>query len=297
MTDAQGATGMIDWRRIREQLANAYRRRRKARLLKRAERAVARFPSTARKAASGLAGPLIVSLTSYPPRFPALARTLKSLLDQDIRADRTILWLAHVDIPALPADVRALEAHGLEIRGCTDLLSYKKLILALQAFPDAFIVTADDDAYYAPDWLGQLVEAYRSGPPAVIGGRAHLARFGADGALLPYAAWELDTRATEATAPATALFPTGCGGILYPPGSLAPQVADEAVFMDLCRHGDDIWFFFMQRLIGTRQRKIPGLFRQVSWEESQDVGLFHENVVGGRNDSQIRNLEARFGRI
>jgi len=103
--------------------------------------------------AHNLGSELIVSLTSHPPRFPTLHLTLGCLLDQSFRADRVILWIAHDDMALLPAAVRKLERRGLEIRACDDIRSYKKLVPALEAFPHAFIVTADDDLELAPDWL------------------------------------------------------------------------------------------------------------------------------------------------
>src|SRR3954466_7969070 len=80
-----------------------------------AERAVAHFSRTSGRP-HRLPGELIVSLTSYPPRYPTLAKTLKSLLAQDVWADRTILWLEEKDVSALPDDVRALTEVGLEVR-------------------------------------------------------------------------------------------------------------------------------------------------------------------------------------
>lgn len=273
-----------------------YWRLRQARVwLRRAERAVARFPAVRTRRPSPLPGPLIVSLTSYPPRFASLHLTLKSLLDQDIAADRTILWIAEADLGALPESVRALERFGLEIRGCADLLSYKKLIPCLAAFPDAFVVTADDDAYYPPGWLARLVAGYRAGDPAVIAGRAHLARFAGDGLALPYADWRFDTQRTTAGEPRTAIFPTGAGGILYPPRCFAPEVMDERTFLELCAHGDDIWFFTMQRRAGTGQRRAKGSSRLVVWDASQESALWLDNIEAGRNDRQIAGVEARFG--
>lgn len=261
---------------------------------RRAERAVRRFPLVRKPASSGLPGELVVSLTSYPPRFPVLAMTVKSLLDQTV-AHRTILWIANKDLPALPDDVRALERHGLEIRGCEDLLSYKKLIPCLAAFPDAFIVTADDDVYYPRHWLKQLVASYDPSDPAVVAGRAHLLRWRDDGSALPYTEWEFDTPRTRATEPRTALFPTGCGGVLYPPRSLPPEVMDESAFLELCRHGDDIWFFHMQRAAGMKQVKVAKPFRLVSWDSSQDSALWLSNLSQGQNDVQIRAVEQRYG--
>ena len=135
--------------RIRTWLGEQRRRQR----LRRAQRAVSRFPTVTGRKPHELGAPLIVTLTSYPPRFPTLGATLRSLLDQTVQADRTILWLAEQDLALLPDDVIVLKDFGLEIRTCADLRSYKKLIPALQAFPDAWFATADDDVYYRPDWL------------------------------------------------------------------------------------------------------------------------------------------------
>ena len=52
---------------------------------------------------------------------------------------------------------------GLEIRECDNLRSFKKLVPALQTFPNAFIVTADDDLYFAPNWLETLATAAEAG--------------------------------------------------------------------------------------------------------------------------------------
>jgi hypothetical protein len=69
---------------------------------------------------------LIVSLTSYPRRFPILDFAIRSLLNQTVRPDRVILWLAEDDVTYLPSAVRRLA--GLEIRTCRDLRSFKKLV-------------------------------------------------------------------------------------------------------------------------------------------------------------------------
>jgi hypothetical protein len=271
-------------------------RRRARRLLRQAQRAVARFPVVRERRRHGLATLLVVSLTSYPERFPTLAATIRSLIDQSVRPDRTILWIAHADLDAVPADVRALEAHGLEIRGCRELRSYKKLLPALAAFPDACHVTADDDLYYPPDWLERFVAAVDPDRPAVIAMRAHLARIGAGGRLQPYGSWQLAT-ANLGDAEDGLLFPTGVAGILYPPGALAEEVHDEATFMHLCPRADDVWFFWMARRRGTEQTRVPGGFDLVVWPSSQAVGLLNDNMFGGGNDRQIRAVEDAIGPV
>ena len=144
-----------------------------------------------------LPAPLIVSLTSYPPRFATLALTLQSLLRQSVRADRTILWIAHADMPLLPKGVIDLRAAGLEIRTTDDVRSYKKILPSLDAFPEAFICTADDDVYYWPTWLEELVKEHLSEGPEMAGRlvtcyRAHEISRDAQGRFLPYKEWAQD---------------------------------------------------------------------------------------------------------
>lgn len=265
--------------------------------LYRAQLAVRRFPMVTARRPHGLDAPLIVSLTSYPARYQTLAATLKSLLDQRMAADRTILWIAHGDRAALPAAVTRLTAAGLEIRDCDDLRSYKKLVPALAAFPGAYIVTADDDVYYPPDWLEGLVAPVRIDKRAVVAGRVHLMRCDGDGLATPYASWELATSRRAPPSADTRLFPTGVGGILYPPDAFDAEVMNRALFERLCPVGDDIWFFWMARRGGMTQVPAARPFELTTWRRSQDAALYLDNLHGDGNDVQIRAMEQHFGPV
>lgn len=265
------------------------------RLLAAAERAVGRFPTISERRPHGLPGELIVSLTSYPARFPTLAKTLKTLLDQTVAADRTILWLGHGDRDRLPPEVLALQAHGLEIRDCDDLRSFTKIIPALEAFPDAFILTVDDDAAYDPTLIETLARGYDHAAPAIIARRVHLAQFGEGGRLTRYLSWSLNVADAADRDAAHVLFLTGVGGVLYPPRSLHPMVLDRARFGRLCPHGDDIWLFWMARRAGTPVRRVGDVRPVVNWSGSQGVSLMEANLGRDRNDEQIRAVEAELG--
>lgn len=274
-----------------------YRQRRSVRHLKTATAAIAAFPKNRRRRHSGLPGELIISLTSYPPRFPTLAATLKSLLDQRLQADRVILWVSEDDMSELPPDVLELCHHGLTISPCTDIKSYKKLVPALRDFPDAFLVTADDDIYYPPNWLEILVGCVDVDRPEIIGTRAHVAVIDQDGSPLPYTRWIMETKATVVSDPGQALFLTGIGGVLYPPRCLHDDATRQDLFMHLCPRGDDIWFFAMSELAGTPRRRAATFVPLAPWPASQDVGLFHENVAGSGNDRQLRNVIDAYGAL
>ncbi len=278
-------------------LSLIYREIRSRILLRKALASVKRFPIVTPQAKHGLPAPLYVTLTSYPPRFPDLGKTLRSLLDQNMPADAVQLWIAHDDLSALPDDVRALEEAGLEIKPCDDLRSYKKLIPALKENPDCFYVTADDDVYYPPEWLAGLVATAKKYPGHVIATRSHMAHRDEAGMLAPYATWELAASQTQNRDDGRVLFPTGVGGILYPPSCFADEVLNQELFMKLCPRGDDIWFFWMARKAGTQHRRTHDHFDIIDWPDTQDIALAAQNLYSDGNDSQIRAMETHFGPV
>jgi hypothetical protein len=240
---------------------------------------------------------LVVSLTSYPPRFGTLSLTLHSLLRQTVKPDRTVLWIAHADIPLLPKEVTDLRATGLEIRATEDMKSYKKIIPALDAFPDAFVCTADDDVYYWPTWLeklveGQLADGKRTTERVVTCYRAHEIALDAKGRFQPYKQWRQDAAKRETS---KLLFPTGMGGVLYPPGTLTHRADDREAAFTLCSHNDDIWLYWIGRRNGATY-KIVGRRREfVPWPRSQVQSLWYGNFELGGNDDQIRKMAERYG--
>jgi hypothetical protein len=239
--------------------------------------------------AHGLSGELIVSLTSYPARFGSLHLTLACLLDQSVKADRTILWIAHQDMGKLPSEVRNLKTRGLEIRACDDLRSFKKLIPTLEAFPDAFIATADDDVYYPRNWLETLVGGVRDG--VITCYRAHRILRTADGKLAPYSMWANDVQDRRARQPSIDLLPTGAGGILYPPHSFDQRVTDGSLYERHCPDGDDLWFYWCARLADTQHMKVGPRLRLVTWKGSQLTSLWDSNETGG-NDRATAALQS-----
>lgn len=247
-----------------------------------------RWPLRRKGRPHGLPSDLVVSLTSYPARFPTLHLTLRCLLSQTIAPDRVILWVTLEDAKHLPKSVNELKLHGLEIRFCKDIRSYKKIVPALLAFPAAYIVTADDDVYYSKRWLEQLVE--KAGERTVVCHRGHAVALNERGRIEPYSEWSFDVAGQSEM-----LFPTGVGGVLYGPKSLSPEATDEETFTSLCPQGDDIWLFWMGRRAGSTYVKTLNHWTELSWRGSQTSALHLTNVGTGRNDEQIRKITERYG--
>lgn len=265
--------------------------RRMAQALARLER----FPRHPDAPRHTLPAQLIISLTSYPARFPTLHLTLKSILDQTVRPDLVVLWLAHEDVAALPAEVGALEGDRFEVRPCDDLRNFKKILPALAAFPDAFILICDDDTYYPNDWLQRLVDAYDPRERSILCHRAHRLTYTPEGEVAPYREWQRNVADAASAMPSDDLLATGNGGVLYPPGSLPPQTADLDLIRKLSETSDDIWLFFMRRQANWLAKRVPGRKSNfVDWPGTQTQALwtFHRT---GKKDEHIQDMSRHFG--
>lgn len=251
------------------------------------------FPLNPHSLRHDLPSELIVSLTSYPARFSTLDKTLRSLLDQTIRPDRTLLWLGRGNIAKLPSSVLSLKAHGLTILECEDIRSHTKLVPTLEQFPEAFIITADDDVYYWPDWLAGLVEAFDPHHPSLCAYNIKRITLNAAGTPLPYQLWPTITD-LHSTLPARDLFPLGNCGILYPPTALGARAVDRDMLLHLAPHCDDSWFFFNWHAAGWKVRRVPREFPMLTWP---DVGgnAMTRFIATGDKDRDIAALTEYFG--
>jgi len=238
-----------------------------------------------------LPGHLVVSLTSYAKRFPTLELTLRRVLQQSVQPDETVLWVSLEDRELLPAGVLALQRHGLTIRTTPDICSYKKIIPALEHYPESFVITLDDDLAYPLDVIEPLVTHYQN-PDEVLCRRAHRVTLDEKCNPLPYNQWCFEIVEEDG---GPGIFATGGAGALYPPHSLAPEVRDESIFATLAPLADDVWLFWMEWLAGTKVRRVGPRYRLQPWPGCQEQGLWvTHNSIGG-NDRVIAALTARYG--
>lgn len=236
-----------------------------------------------------------VSLTSYGRRVSAvLPYTIISLLRQTYKPDRIVLWLDddHWNDDNLPVSLKRLKSYGLTIRYCKDIKSYKKLIPSLETFPEDIIITFDDDVYYKKDVVERLVRAYLHDPRHVYAHRVHRLCFSSRGHLLPYNEWEEEVSNISGTD----LLPTGVGGCLYKYSMFHEDICRVDLFMQLAPKADDVWFYFMSLLKGTKRIALPDngsiyipldVFYQFFHKDSS---LSNINCKESQNDSQIREV-------
>ncbi|RUO65115.1 hypothetical protein SAMN06297229_1521 [Pseudidiomarina planktonica] len=238
--------------------------------------------------------PLMINLTSFPARFETLHLTLKSLLLQNTNFDRLNLWLFEPDINKLPQQVLELQNYGLSVMPVpTDTRSYKKLIPALNEFPNAFHVTADDDIYYRENWLHALTSEYQGNDNEILCWRAHrIKKDKKTNQVLPYRKWEPKT---EVRGPDPLLFFTSGAGVLFPPGSLGEQAKDQTLATKLAPYADDLWWYTMARVNNCSIRRVGNNPKLITWKGSKGESLwtFNKQESGG-NDQQLAQLNAHF---
>lgn len=247
---------------------------------------------------------IIVSLTSFPDRIYDIHYCLYSLLTQDLKPDKVILWLAEEQFPNkeddLTDEVINLKKNGLIIKWCNDIKPYKKLIPVLKEYPEDFIVTADDDIFYPKCWLKNIWEQHLKTPDAIISSRARKINFTSEGLIDEYKNWNLINSYAE---PSYLNFPTGAGGTLYCPDSLCDKVHDEKLFLDLCPNGDDIWFWAMAVLNKSKIVVVQKPLNDLIYINlARQRGILNEITLwssnkDGKNDIQIQNVINQFPEI
>ena len=233
--------------------------------------------------------PLIISITTFGKRINKVYLCIETLLRQTVKPDYIILWLSNnLRNEKLPSSLIRLIKRGLIIKFCNDIGPYKKIIYTLKENRFSIIVTADDDVFYPSNWLQLLYEAYLKDPQYIYCHRAHLINKKSDGTIANYDDW--DYLSQGIIGPSLRLFPTGVGGVLYPPGSLHDEVHNEEIFMKLSPYNDDIWLKAMSLLNGVPCKKIAAYFDEFTTiRGTQSEALFIQNALNNKNDKQLKS--------
>jgi hypothetical protein len=239
------------------------------------------------------AADVIVSLTSYGGRIHDVYLAIESLMQQTVKPNKIILSLAENEfsLENIPQALKNLHKRGLTINFCEDIKSYKKLIPVLKKYPDDIIITTDDDVIYQHDFVENLLYSYRNNPELIHFCRGHRITFKNDKKLENYGKWEMRIKDNEVN---KLNFPTGVGGVLYPPKVLYKDVTDEKKFMSLAPFADDVWFKAMSLLQGTLSKK--SFTRSSSGEDyiemngeiQNETALWKSNNTQNKNDEQIK---------
>lgn len=242
---------------------------------------------------------IVVSFTSFPARIGYVWMTAFTLLNQTVKPDHLILWLSQEQFPtmdAVPDSLKRLQKFGLEIELCGDLRSHKKYFYALQKYPDAVLVTADDDILYPSEWLEKILEKHREYPDVICCNWAHRITF-TDGSVNPYEEWE-KCISDGANEPSHRTVQIGYAGVLYPPGALDARVLDREAIEQMCLSADDLWLKAMAYMNGTKvicvNNNPTKLFDILAAQKS---ALYKVNVGQDLNNVALKNILGSFDEL
>lgn len=240
----------------------------------------------------------IVSLTSMPSRIDNLHYVLLSILSGNWLPEAIILSLSSSEMAIMNKKIekshfytQLVNLNFLIVQEVQDFKSFKKIIFTLDKYPNYNIIICDDDVLYPKFWLKSLIKSHEShSENTVIAHRVHEIKFDESSSTIkPYSEWQINT---DKLGPSNFLFPTGVGGVLYPPGSLRELARDSKLFLNLCPNADDIWFWLCALNNGYKILNTDKTFNSKDFLEipnSQIHSLHSSNVHENKNDEQLKN--------
>jgi len=246
---------------------------------------------------------LVASVTTLPSRLNLIHYAIESIFAQTIKPEKIILWITDDTDRNLvqTEELQNLQSRGLEIRFVKDVGPHTKLFYALRSYPDASIMTFDDDIVYPINMIQTLFMQHLRFPKAVIGNWVRELAFDngkvmgiRKGQLLtpPNLYKDLEQAKRFEPKPSLAGFPYGTSGVLYPPKALHSRVFEIDTFKKLCPKEDDIWFRAMGILNNTPVVPTNLGINPVHHclTGSQVEALRHDNHGEAQNIEQMRKV-------
>ncbi|PMB36851.1 hypothetical protein CEN47_08230, partial [Fischerella thermalis CCMEE 5319] len=234
----------------------------------------------------------IVSLTSFPSRIDKVWLTVESVLRQKEKPDKILLWLYSGEFngkESLPKNLLQLEKRGLEIRFCNEnLMPHKKYFYTMQEFPNANVITIDDDMFYPPDLIQKLKIFHEKFPKAIICPITQKIQI-QNGKILPNIKWNYEK---INSLPSKGYLTMGGGGTLFPKDSLPNDAFDISLIKGKALKADDLWLKIMSVKKHTKVVSIGGEYPRffIPIIRKNDVRLTDSNIGEGQNDKIFKEL-------
>ena len=229
----------------------------------------------------------IISFTTIPSRIEHIKPMVDSILNQSIKADEIILWVANsykriesnaeIEIPYF------IKQSNISVKYCTDVGPFTKLYYSLKQEwhnKDTIIVTVDDDVFYPRHWLKKLLRQANKTPEKAIGYRGRILNDKLD--------YNSSTKVTNAPMfrPIKVDIITGTWGALY-----RVKFFNEGIFnMDLIQANfmvDDIWITGHLAENNVERIVIKNVGVKLFQEIHEIDGLWLENRTTNNNNKML----------
>lgn len=238
---------------------------------------------------------ILISLTTYPERYPAVVKTLKSLSLQTMKPDKIVVSIFEDD--GILPELKELERYGIEFNIIPENLKpHNKYFYTMQKYSEYDIITVDDDCYYSKDLVSSLWNKHKEYPKCVCARRVHKMLWDTQGRLKKYDSWAQDW--SHMKKPSMDLLATGVSGVYYPAHILPLETFNAENIKKSALLADDIWLKAMELKdeipvvwVANRMSSPPDV------EGTSQVGLYINNVYGNRNDVIIHEIEKIYPEI
>ncbi len=234
----------------------------------------------------------IVSLTTFPSRIDKVWLVIETLLRQKQKPDKIILWLYKGEFngkKSLPNTLHSLEKRGLEIRFCDEnLMPHKKYYYTILEFPEANVITIDDDIFYPPDLLFKLMKFHKNYPQAIlcpITRKIEIKNNKIEG----YQRWKYTS---NNSLPSFTNLMIGVGGVFYPSNSLHSDILNVSSLKRMALRTDDLWLKIMSLKKQTKVVSLAGEYNRfyIPVLHDNDKRLMDSNIGEGQNDLIFNQL-------
>ena len=242
---------------------------------------------------------VIVSLTSFGKRINDVYLAIESIMQGTLKPNRIILWLADNEFGerVLPQTLLRQQKRGLQIELCEDIRSYKKIVPVMSKYPDACVVTIDDDAMYEFDLLENLIQTHKENPDDICACRMHRIALDDQNKPKSYLRWDMLVYPKEKS---NLHFLTSGGGTLFPPHCFVEEFFNKDAFMSLCPYADDVW---INAMIWKSGRQVSKAYTHSKWgcdyydisiEQEDALSLINNDTSFCRNDVQIKAVMDKY---
>ena len=188
---------------------------------------------------------IIVSLTSYKPKFKNLHLVIQSIFNNTMKPSKMVISLYKEDLIYLTKylkdmiNSKKIELIVMDI----DLKSHKKYFEVMKKYRDYAIITIDDDIIYTNDLIETLYKSYVQYPNCIHSRQVEKITF-KNNEILPYNKW-IKKYKYELN-PSFNLFANTCSGVLFPPNIL--NITDENINDIIkCITEEDIYLKYLSR--------------------------------------------------
>lgn len=235
-------------------------------------------------------------MTSFPAAIGYAEQAVQYILKGSVLPDKLVLYLTLSQFEGqeqLLDGVKRLANQSpiFEVRDYPrDIRSYRKLVPALHDFPEAIIVTVDDDVAYHRHTLRDLLRLHAQHPDAVLAHRAKRIKPGK-----PYRQWKKYRWydfVFKRIHRGYLNLQTGVAGVLYPPHALKADMIKEELFTRIAPTADDIYFWAATVAQGTPVIPVPfGLNKPRGLGKPKTLSLKTKNFKG-KTDCNLKALNA-----